>query len=289
MDPTVPIADSPVHPSRGVPLRRRPVLVFITVTFLESYGLGTLGLFLAGASASALNDVANLYLGRLFVVAGPTCGAIFALAITSGRAAIKPFLSRGLSLPAMWWAPFLLPVFGVAIVAAAYVAAGVSLEACARIVSEAWPLLLAHIALQILVVGLGEELGWRGWLIPTLTARYGLARATAITGAIWYLWHLPILLGGVADAFWFALVIGGLSILFSLLWRWSGGSALVPAVAHGSINAPVVFITAMLPHANHHLAWSILAGSLAGLALVALLCTRRQWRKAPAPVAVGNP
>jgi len=279
MDPLLPIADPPVCLSRWASIQRRPVLVFVIVTFLVSYGLGMLALFIVGAWGPGINEVAKLYLGRFFVVVGPTCGAMAAVAATSGRSAILPFLHRRLSPPVTWWVMFALPVIGMAIVTVAYVAAGVSLEACARTAVQAWPLLLVHLALQILIVGLGEELGWRGWLIPTLTSRHGLARATLITGTIWYFWHFPILLGGIANAFWFALTIGGLSILFSLLWRWSGGSALVPAFAHGSINAPVFFFTAMLPEADHRLAWSILSGMLAVLGLLALSCTGREWKK----------
>ena len=224
-----------------------------------------------------IDGVAKLYLGRLLVVAGPACGAIVTVAVTSGRGAIGPFLRRRLSLPPNAWALFLLPIIGVLAAAIAYSAAGLPLDAFARAVSQAWPLLLVHLVLQILIVGLGEELGWRGWLLPTLTARYGLARATALTALIKYFWHLPILLGGMADAAWFALAICGLSILFALLLRWARGSVLASAGAHGSINAPLVFLSATLPQADHRRAWSYLCGMLMISGLVALICTRRCW------------
>jgi uncharacterized protein len=269
-------AETPV-PFGWASLRRRPVLLFIATTFLVSYGLGVPGLLIAGGWVPGTSSVAKLYLGRFLVVAGPTCGAIAAVAVTSGRGAIGPFLRRRLSLPPNGWVLFLLPIIGVVAAAIAYAAAGLPLHAFAQAVSQAWPLLLVHLALQILIVGLGEELGWRGWLLPTLTARYGFARATAFTALIWYFWHLPILLGGLADAAWFALAIGGLSILFALLLRWARGSALASACAHGSVNAPLVFISATLPHADHRLAWSHLCGMLMISGLIALLCTRRWW------------
>lgn len=40
---------------------------------------------------------------------------------------------------------------------------------------------------------LGEEIGWRGFLAPRLTAAAGFVAATLITGAIWGCWHLPAL------------------------------------------------------------------------------------------------
>jgi len=77
----------------------------------------------------------------------------------------------------------------------AYALAGWRPDALAASLREAWPLLSIHVPLQILIIGLGEELGWRGWLLPSLTARYGLSGATLFTGIIWYIWHFPILLG----------------------------------------------------------------------------------------------
>ena len=264
-------------PFGGASLRRRPVLLFVATTILVSYGLGVPGLLIAGAWVPGTNGIAKLYLGRFLVVAGPACGAIGTVAVTSGRGAIGPFLCRRLSLPPNGWALFLLPIIGVAAAALAYAAAGLPLNVFARAVGQAWPLLLVHLVLQILIIGLGEELGWRGWLLPTLTARYGLARATALTALIWYFWHLPILLGGMADAAWFALAISGLSILFAILLRWARGSVLASACAHGSINAPLVFLSATLPQADHRLAWSYLCGMFMISGLMALLGTRRWW------------
>jgi hypothetical protein len=40
--------------------------------------------------------------------------------------------------------------------------------------------------------GLGEELGWRGYLLPRLMA-LGKARAYLLTGVIWGLWHAPLI------------------------------------------------------------------------------------------------
>lgn len=57
-----------------------------------------------------------------------------------------------------------------------------------------WPV-AAVLAVWLLSYGLGEELGWRGWLLPALRTRSGRVRAVLMTTAAWAAWHLP--------AFWF--------------------------------------------------------------------------------------
>ncbi|WP_168928992.1 CPBP family intramembrane glutamic endopeptidase [Paenibacillus dokdonensis] len=42
-----------------------------------------------------------------------------------------------------------------------------------------------------IVVVLGEEYGWRGYLLPELTRIYGKLKATFIVGIVWALYHMP--------------------------------------------------------------------------------------------------
>jgi membrane protease YdiL (CAAX protease family) len=39
---------------------------------------------------------------------------------------------------------------------------------------------------------LGEERGWRGFLVPELAKRHGFVSTAAISGLIWAIWHYPI-------------------------------------------------------------------------------------------------
>jgi membrane protease YdiL (CAAX protease family) len=41
---------------------------------------------------------------------------------------------------------------------------------------------------------LGEEIGWRGFLLPRLTGRFGWRIGCLISGCIWAVWHYPLLL-----------------------------------------------------------------------------------------------
>ena len=53
------------------------------------------------------------------------------------------------------------------------------------------PLAAALLLRQILTSGLGEEPGWRGFLLPRLQALYGSGKAVWVLGTVWAVWHYP--------------------------------------------------------------------------------------------------
>ncbi|MCY4732742.1 CPBP family intramembrane metalloprotease [Natronomonas gomsonensis] len=53
--------------------------------------------------------------------------------------------------------------------------------------------LLVLFLVQSLIRMYGEEFGWRGYLLPELTARWGRIRATAAVGVVWALFHSAFL------------------------------------------------------------------------------------------------
>ncbi|MBS1699172.1 MAG: CPBP family intramembrane metalloprotease [Actinobacteria bacterium] len=88
----------------------------------------------------------------------------------------------------------------------------------------------------------GEEVGWRGFLVPALR-RWGTWPALLISGAIWGLWHAPIILLGYdfgrTDATGVLLMVGG-CVVWGVLFGWLRlrSASLWPAVfAHGALNA----------------------------------------------------
>jgi uncharacterized protein len=133
-----------------------------------------------------------------------------------------------------------LPPAGLAITWIAFAVSGSALPLGSGDLSM--PTLLAHFAVQLVIVGIGEELGWRGWLLPRLHDRGTLLRATTWTAVIWLAWHLPKLLGPVAVTLPLAVVILSSAVLLSVIWKRTDGNVLVAAVAHVSINTPVYWI-----------------------------------------------
>src|SRR5690349_3781003 len=50
-------------------------------------------------------------------------------------------------------------------------------------------------SLQSLLSATGEELGWRGFLVPTLAKTMSYERTALVSGAIWAAWHVPLIIG----------------------------------------------------------------------------------------------
>lgn len=104
---------------------------------------------------------------------------------------------------------------------------------------------LAAIPLNALLsapAALGEEVGWRGWLLPRLMP-LGPWPALLITGVVWGLWHAPlILLGynferpGVDGLLMMVVACVLLGVLLGWL-RLRSGSIWPPVLAHASFNS----------------------------------------------------
>ena len=90
---------------------------------------------------------------------------------------------------------------------------------------------------------LGEEIGWRGFLVPELSKATSFTLTSLISGIVWSLWHYPILIYGDYNAgtpTWYGLtcftvmVVSG-SFIFAWL-RLKSGSLWTGAILHASHN-----------------------------------------------------
>ncbi len=92
------------------------------------------------------------------------------------------------------------------------------------------------------IFAMGEELGWRGFLLPRLLP-LGQWKALLISGAIWGVWHAPAIAQGHNYPDHPALGILLMTVFCVLLgiiigWMYlNTRSPWVAALAHGSINA----------------------------------------------------
>jgi uncharacterized protein len=100
---------------------------------------------------------------------------------------------------------------------------------------------LARLISEI-ATALGEEIGWRGFLVPELAKRHGFAATALISGSIWGLWHFPLIFinqpvdrSTFIGAGCFLVALTGIS--FPMTWlRLRSDSVWSAALFHASHN-----------------------------------------------------
>jgi len=98
-------------------------------------------------------------------------------------------------------------------------------------------------------VGLPEEIGWRGFALPRMQARYGPLWGSMLLGVLWALWHLLYFLtpdhGGGPDANFaaflanfsiFFLMVIALAIIFTWVFNHTKGSIFIASLMHSAID-----------------------------------------------------
>ncbi len=179
---------------------------------------------------------------------GPLAGAIIASLISGGTKELRDWFKRTYSLrfPVKWLAAsVLMPVF--------YAVAAVIVW---RVLNGAWPasgrfgltsqmpgLTAVQTAVAwLLTSGLGEESGWRGFLLPELSRRFSLRTSALIVAFIWMSWHLPVFFFqeryrtmGIGIIGWIISLVFG-SLILAWLCQKSRFSVLPVILWHGGFN-----------------------------------------------------
>lgn len=242
-----------------------PIVAFVLLAYGFTYLVGLPFQFAVAAWLPWLPALWQTYLGRLLVVFGPTVAALVVCSATAGRIGVRGLLDPlRLRRSDLGWC-IALPILTLSIAVAAYLLAGVPAETLETAVRDSWPLLLGHFLLQSVLIGVGEEIGWRGWLLPKLLRRRSRITSSAFVGAIWGMWHFPVLLTGFRSAIAFLVMAFALTILLTALWSQTGGSVAVVALAHGAFNAPLFFFESVLGSELNHAASSASLGQAFGV------------------------
>lgn len=152
-----------------------------------------------------------------------------------------------------------------------------------------------------ILFGLGEELGWRGFLLPHLLP-LGQWRAIGISGVIWGLWHAPVILQGYnfpQHPVLGVLLMTVATVLLGAIFSWLYLATLspwAPALAHGSLNAmaglPLLFLAAGFDTATGGFVlsvtgWVVMAAVIGILVLTKQLPVRMPEAQ-PAAIAAGE-
>lgn len=132
---------------------------------------------------------------------------------------------------------------------------------------------------------LGEEIGWRGFLLPRLVRRFNFTGGCFLSGCIWAVWHYPLLLFADYNAgtprFYalscFTLMVIGDAFIFGW-FRMRSGSLWPAVILHGSHN---LFIQAIFDASTNAVGRSLYVTTEfgAGLALTVAACALYLWTR----------
>lgn len=141
---------------------------------------------------------------------------------------------------------------------------------------------------------LGEEIGWRGFFVPELYKNLGYTKTSLISGAVWGIWHLPILLFADYNSgtpMWYAMLcflVMVISMSFIYTWfRMKSGSLWTAVLLHASHNLFIQSIFTPLTQDTGNSAYFVdefgAVLPIAGIILAVYFWTKRAKLPQPLP------
>jgi membrane protease YdiL (CAAX protease family) len=230
-------------------LKRRSLVIGILLMFSLTWPIDLAN---AGVMPFQVPFVVYIFLGWGFIAA-----ALIMTGLTLGKDGIISLLKRYLIWRVDWkWylvAFFLIPAlsFLAILLNAAYTKTPIDFSTVLayEIFGPSANLLLLIVPFFLFdAIANGEELGWRGYVLPRLQAKYNALTATLILAIIWALWHIPkfVTHWDTGTFLWFTVDVIAKSILMTWMFNNTRGSMLLVTLFHASFNTAGV----LLPVAN---------------------------------------
>lgn len=98
---------------------------------------------------------------------------------------------------------------------------------------------VALLSLAFFCAALGEELGWSGYAIDPMQARWGALRASIVVGVVWAVYHFVALTQADRSAIWIAWwSLGTVAVRVIMVWLYNntGRSVFAAALFHTTVN-----------------------------------------------------
>jgi membrane protease YdiL (CAAX protease family) len=221
-------------------VRRRPITAFLLWTYLVGQPI-VLVPVIARSRGVELPTAPFVVVTTLVAVLVP---ALVITRITDGREAARRLLTSAADFRfGLRW--YLLAVLGVPLLATAITVAFYGAPAAGT--SVAWAIvagLLVQTVVGLLLINLGEEVGWMGFVQARLQARRGPLVAALLTAPLFMLQHVTLLVDSLDVG---ALVVLALAIVvmapfrMTLAWVWNRtGSLFAVGLVHAAGNAVAV-------------------------------------------------
>lgn len=226
-------------------LRRYSLPLGVILMFLLTWPINLAN---AGFIPVHIPFVVSLLIGYGIVVA-----SLIMTALTLGKDGVIALLKRFLIWHVGWkWYLVALFLFPATILCGVLLNAAITHTALDFSTVFAHNIFGASASLPVFVVPFliediltnGEEIGWRGYVLPRLQTKYNALVSSLIVGVIWVLWHLPRFLApDNSSSFWLFLIkVPVEAVLYTWLYNNTKGSLLLVTLFHSAGNTAAVFL-----------------------------------------------
>jgi membrane protease YdiL (CAAX protease family) len=146
-------------------------------------------------------------------------------------------------------------------------------------------------------LALGEEMGWRGYMLPRLI-QAGVPHPLVASGVIWGFWHAPLVLGGIYYADSPSRLLAASLLIVSTTaggliyaWFWLATRSIWPCVAmHAAWNAVIGGVFDEATHGHNAELWVGESGILVTIVLLVLaVAVTRAHAPSSRPLAGARP
>jgi membrane protease YdiL (CAAX protease family) len=233
-------------------MKRNKIIVFLMLAFLWSWSNWFIGLnYLSeGITQESISKFLVVFFAGVY---GPSISALVTTVLFDGPKAVLELIKKIF----IWNVPFMYYIYILAL-PLVFVLIGIGIYR--QFLGEIGAFdQTAYLSIPItlwsgLYAGpLGEELGWRGFLLPEFQKRFSNLESAVIIGFIWFAWHIPLfwapfgtLVSGAPitalTVFTYLTMLICLSIIITWLVVQSKGSVLMAILFHLSINAGLALL-----------------------------------------------
>jgi membrane protease YdiL (CAAX protease family) len=210
--------------------KRHPTAAFFVLTFILSWGFGTLTDIIYEATHSII-----LTLPIALLSAGPLLAALVVSALLGGKTAVLALLRQFTvwRVELRWYLiALLLPL--MIHLTAVYLNVLMGAPAPTAASFGTGSALLGAFALRLVNPWDGpmlEELGWRGFALPRLQQRYSPLTANLILGVLVVIWHFQYIPSGNYAWIYIPGTLAA-TLLFGWVYNATGGSVLLTLLMH---------------------------------------------------------
>lgn len=271
-------------------LGHRPVVSFFVLAYAFSWCAYTPAIIAYAQTASVPSALLLLSVVGNF---GPLVAAIVLTYLIGGRAALGELAARLRRWRVGWpWYVIALSWEAVHLL----VMSGLARLVTGRMPAfpDGYPIIAAPVIFAVIFItaGLAEEVGWRGFALPRLQARWSPLVSSCMLGLVWALWHLPGAFlpntahTGRSAVEWLWYIAGTIAITVFITWVFNGtkGSVLLTMLLHTASNTTQAYLPSDVVVAGINLD-VVTSWMLVGVVIVGA----KMWRRSAPPEAVSAP